>query len=156
MTEAYFQKLKSAVLSRKRVKLTSLATINFSIFRRINPCLVVLNFGSLHQNLQKIYLPQGAKQFQKNIFFHKRAEIFEKYMIFKKILAMSRGKYVFSNLMSLTLLRLHCIYGKDNACSGDPLHAKALKRPPCPMYVAGQGCTKREIAAAKSYRRRNS
>ena len=47
----------------------------------------------------------------------------------------------------------HCVYGKDNACSGDPLHAKALRRPPCPMYVAGQGCTKREIAAAKFCRR---
>ena len=65
--------------SRKRIELTSLATINFSIFRRSLPCKVVLYCGNLQQNLQKIYSPLGAKQLRKNRFFQKRAKFFEKY-----------------------------------------------------------------------------
>ena len=41
---------KSTILSHKGVELTSLATINFNVFRRRGPCKVVLYCGSLHQN----------------------------------------------------------------------------------------------------------
>ena len=36
--------------SHKEVELTSLATINFNVFRRRDPCKVLLYCGSLHQN----------------------------------------------------------------------------------------------------------
>ena len=44
-------------LSRKRIELTSLTTINFSVFRRTLPCKVLLNCGKAQQNPQKIYSP---------------------------------------------------------------------------------------------------
>ena len=43
--------------SRKEIELTSLATINFSVFRRTESCKVILDCDSLHQNPSKIYSP---------------------------------------------------------------------------------------------------
>ena len=92
------------ICSYKEACFTSLATINFSVFRRAKSCKVVLYCDSSRQNPSKFICWKVRSSFEIIYFFRVEQNSSRNIQIFRKNSAKDMGKHISPNLMKQTPL----------------------------------------------------